>query len=44
VKIAAVALEDIQPVRDVGAVILARLRRDAECGAEERRPQLGHLS
>lgn len=35
-------LQDRQPGRDVGGVILAHLRRDAEVGRQKRGPQLGN--
>ena len=39
---AVVGLEDVQPVGDVGSVVLTRLKRQIEIGTEERGAELGH--
>lgn len=37
-----VALQNGQPIADISSMILADVRRDAEIGAQERRPKLCH--
>ena len=39
---AVVGLEDVQPVGDVGGVVLTRLKRQIKIGTEERGAELGH--
>ena len=39
---ACIVLQNFQPVSDVGCVLLARLGRQFQIGAEERSPQLGN--
>jgi len=39
-----VVLQDLQPRRDIGGVVVAGFRRDAKIGAEKRRADFRDLS
>jgi predicted GNAT superfamily acetyltransferase len=39
-----IVLQDLQPRRDIGGVVVAGFRRDAKIGAEKRRANFSDLS